>query len=183
MANVVVDQIRSVEETDELGSDDVYMLVFRGEVPHPSKSGSSTEFHVVGPGNVWDDFDTGEQRNKDAVVAEFHPVSLYVALLIERDNGRDVSGSVTSGCKSLLDLAWTGLLARTANLVGEKRLSVLTRGVSDALRGLNRVYMEFPYGNDDWIGDPKRFTPRRGTPITVDFQGDGGRYQAKFKVA
>lgn len=56
MSSLVIDAVRCREETDEIGSDDVYVVVFRGDPKAPF--GSNVGVH--GPGSVWSDFDTTE---------------------------------------------------------------------------------------------------------------------------
>ena len=182
MPSVVVDALKAEEETNELGSDDVYMMTFRGPVPSGAVSAGTAEFTVVGPGSYWDDFDSGETHNRDVRLADFDTQSVYVANLIEQDNRRDIKGSVESAYRSTLNLIWALLLAQTAGQTGESRRAALASGISEALRGLNTIYMELPKGNDDWIGSPQRFRPNASSMIDVVFRGDGGRYRARIKV-
>ncbi|MEV0299371.1 hypothetical protein [Nocardia sp. NPDC050710] len=57
MANVDVDAMKCVDETDtginEWTSDDVYPLLVRGSIP----TGINLEFTVTGPGSFWDEMD------------------------------------------------------------------------------------------------------------------------------
>src|SRR5688572_20129238 len=92
MSKVVVDWLFCIEETDELGDDDVYLMLFRGQIPASGGIESSTEFTVTGPSTFWDDMSTFDLRKKDVEVAAFDSQSVYVAQLIERDNSRDVKG-------------------------------------------------------------------------------------------
>src|SRR4051794_13018912 len=59
MTNLVVDAIRCVEETDEVGSDDVYIVIFRGDPKPPF----SSNLGVHGPGSFWRDLDSGDLRD------------------------------------------------------------------------------------------------------------------------
>ena len=46
------------------------------------------------------------------------------------------------------------------------------------MEGLASIYMEFPKGNDDLIGAPKRVKIAPGQLVNIDFKGDGGHYQS-----
>jgi hypothetical protein len=182
MTDVVVDWVVCGEETDELGDDDVYLMLFRGELPAAGGIQGNTEFTVTGPGTFWDDMSTYDVRKRDCKVSRYDRRSVYVVQLIERDNGRDVKGSVESAYRSALDIAWTGALARTVGRSDDDRRAPLIQTIKEAMRGLNTLYMEFPKGNDDWIGSPKELAVRADSLITIDFKGDGGRYRVGVKV-
>ncbi|MFQ6326908.1 hypothetical protein ACLMAL_12290 [Nocardia sp. CWNU-33] len=189
MAKVFVDQMKCVDETgtgiDELTSDDVYLLLFRGSIPTGINLASQTEFTVTGPGSFWDAMDDGDRRTRDVALAAYDPKSLYVVQLIERDNGRDVADDATAAYRGTLNLAWTGALARTVGQAPAQRIGALAETISDALRGLNTIYMGVPkQGNDDPIGRPQRLSlPTRQSTAVLDFRGDSGHYQGTFKVA
>ncbi|WP_433724418.1 hypothetical protein ACQP0C_27255 [Nocardia sp. CA-129566] len=188
MPNVFVDQMKCVDETGsgatEWGSDDVYLLSFRGSIPAGVNLASQTEFTVTGPGGFWDVMDDGDRRTRDVAVAAYDPGAVYVVQLIEKDDGRDVDGDVTAFYRSTLNLVWTGGLARTVGQAPDQRADALAGNISDALRGLNTVYMNFPKGNDDPIGRPQRLSlPTRHTTAVHNFRGDSGHYRATFKVA
>ncbi|MEU2032639.1 hypothetical protein [Nocardia amamiensis] len=188
MAKVFVDQMKCVDETGtgagEWTSDDVYLLVFRGSIPAGLNLASQTEFTVTGPGSFWDAMDDGDRRTRDVAVAAYDPKSVYVGQLIEQDNGRDVADDVTALYRGGLNLAWTEGLARTAGQAPAQRADALAGTISDALRGLNTVYMNFPKGNDDPIGRPQRLSlPTRQSTAVHSFRGASGHYRVTFKVA
>ncbi|WP_063042346.1 hypothetical protein [Nocardia pseudovaccinii] len=184
MANVYVDEMKCVDESgsgiDEWGSDDVYLLLFRGRIPTGAAVQSSTEFTVTGPGGFWDVMDDGDRRSRDVLVATFDPASLYVVQLIEKDDGRDVAGDVTGAYRTGLNLAWTAALARTIGQSASQRRPVLAQAISDSLRALNEVFMELPKGNDDEIGRPQALPTKQ--PAVLEFKGASGLYRTTFKV-
>ncbi|WP_435591939.1 hypothetical protein [Nocardia sp. bgisy118] len=187
MANVTVDVMKCVDETgsglDEWGSDDIYMLLFRGSIPTGIGLASQTEFTVTGPGGFWDEMDDGDRRSRDVPVADYDPRSLYVVQLVEKDNGRDVDDDVIAAYRTALNGAWSAALTRTAGQPANERAAVLADTVSDTLRGLHTIYMEFPKGNDDPIGRPQRLTfpNAQATPV-LEFSGAAGRYRVTFKL-
>ena len=50
--SLVVDKINCVEESDEIGADDIYLVVFQGRSVAPFASGLKS----IGPGSAWQDF-------------------------------------------------------------------------------------------------------------------------------
>ena len=97
MASLVVDAIRCVTETDEHGSDDVYIITFRRNTTAPFNSNVG----VHGPGTLWTDFDSGNVELTDVTIATFRPDAVYVVMLVERDNDRDISGDEVLGARPL----------------------------------------------------------------------------------
>jgi hypothetical protein len=184
MASVIVDELKCVEETDEAGYDDVYLLTFRGRIPPTGSVATQTEFTVHGGYDFWTNFETGETHRGDVVIAAHDPKSLYIVQLIEKDNGRDVVDGVRRLYKQILEGQWALVLSRTIAQPDAVRAAIGTRVISETLRGLNDNAMEFPTGNDDEIGAPQRLSLQASNPAAVvNFAGDGGRYRATIKVA
>ncbi|MFD6456215.1 hypothetical protein ACFWF3_36130, partial [Nocardia sp. NPDC060220] len=184
MANVIVDEMRCLAETNEAGSDDIYVMTFRGRIPSNGSVATDTEFTVHGGIDYWVNFNSGEKGRRGVVLAAYDPRSLYVVQMIEKDNGRDVSGNVRELYKSGLELAWTAALARTIGHSASDRVAVLVSSITSAIRGLNSLHMEFPKGNDDEIGAPRRLILPAGNPSAVlHFVGDGGHYRTAVRVA
>ncbi|MGW6424881.1 hypothetical protein ACWF82_19580 [Nocardia sp. NPDC055053] len=169
--------------TAEWGSEDVYLLTFRGSVPADGGINSETQFTVRGPGDYWNNFTNGDTRNRDIAIAAYEPESLYIVSLIEEDADRDVDGDTESAYRSVLDAAWTAALARTVGQSNSHRVEVLASAITEAFHGLNGKFMDVPFGDDDWLGRPQRLVlPPNSLQAVMNFKGDGGRYQATFKV-
>jgi hypothetical protein len=184
MANLFVDAVRCVSETDETGSDDVYLVVFRGDPKPPFNS----NLGVHGPGQPWSDFDTGELDPTDVSIAKFFPDAVYVVMLVEEDDGRDLSGSdIIDNWKLKCGIAWRNAMLSIAaggHLPPTPALAAAAaQSVGDAMRELAKTDMEFPTGNDDPIGSPQQVVIAPGqTPTLVFKSGDGGVYRIRFKV-
>jgi len=184
MSQLVIDAVRCVEETNEAGSDDVYIVIFRGDPKPPF--GSNVGVH--GPGSVWSDFDKGELEGTDVSIANFFPDAVYVIMLVEEDNARDISGKDVLGqwkfeCgaawrAAMISLAVGGLLPPTP-----VQIAAAAQDVANAMHGLASIYMDFPIGNDDAIGNPQQVVIAPGQTPTLHFKGDGGYYRIRFKVA
>lgn len=185
MANVIVDEMKCIVDTEEGGSDDVYLLTWRGRIPLGDSVVTRTEFTVHGGYDFWDDLDEGETRRGDIAIAGYDPRSLYVIQLIEKDNGRDVVDDVRRAYKQILEGQWALALSRTLGQPAALRTSVLVATVRETLRVLNNTAMEFPLGNDDELGPPRRLQLQSASnPAAVEhFAGEGGLYRFTFKVA
>jgi hypothetical protein len=170
---LVVDRIKSIEESDESGSDDIYLILFRGRTAAPFKSG----LNVVGPGSAWSDFDTGETHHNDVRVAGTSADSVYAVMVVEEDNARDISGDAVIGAwRGQTDLVWKsimlGLVAAGVPTGSAAARAAAFAGISNALNGLASIYMEFPKGNDDVI-EVKRVTiTSAGQSETLRFRSD-----------
>jgi len=184
MASLVVDAIRCITETDEIGSDDVYLVTFRGNTTAPFNSNVG----VRGPGSLWTDFDSGDLEPADVTIAMFRSDAVYVVMLVEQDNGTDISGAdVVGAFKSQCDLTWK---AQMLSLLGggpgpatEPQRAAAAQSIANTMLGLTSIYTNFPFGNDDVIDVPKRVAISPGKLVKQEFYGDGGHYRIAFKVA
>src|SRR5687768_3632484 len=86
---LVFSQFRCLEETNEIGSDSPYFLVF-------SASGSNPDLNhtVLVRQPHWDDeVDSGEAFSPNTAVATVNSNSLVLAAVVEEDDGPDLSSS------------------------------------------------------------------------------------------
>jgi hypothetical protein len=182
--SLVVDRMKAVEESDEAGSDDIYLIVFQGRTVSPFVSG----LNVIGPGNFWDDFDTGEVENTDHRLGTTNSDGVYAVMMVEKDSDRDIAGTaVVSLWKAQSDLVWKSimlsLVAGGTPTGTEAAKSAGFAGIKNALNGLASVYMEFPKGDDDVI-DVKRVTiTQPGQSQTIRFRSnkEDATYDVTFK--
>src|SRR5262245_61396284 len=102
--SLVVDKIKCVEESDEVGSDDIYLIVFIGRTVPPFGSAIG----VVGAGSAWSDFDTGETHGADVDTNAFTASdAVYAVMMVEKDSSRDISGNAVVGAwKTQTDGIW-----------------------------------------------------------------------------
>jgi len=183
MASLKVDALRCVTETDEVGSDDVYIVTFRGNTTAPF--GSNVGVH--GPGTLWTGFDSGDLETTDVTIADFRLDAVYVVMLVERDDSRDISGDDVLGAwRSQCDLTWKAqmlsLLGGGPGPASEAMRAVAAQSIVNTMLGLSSIYMNFPKGNDDLIDVPKRIRITPGQLVKEEFYGDGGHYRIAFKV-
>src|SRR5262249_33847195 len=141
--SLVVDKIACIEESDELGSDDIYLVVFRGFAKAPFDSNLVS----IGPGSVWSDFDTGEVHGTDVGIAKTRPDAVYGVMMIEEDNGKDISGDLVNFWKSQTDLAWKATMLSFA-VSGQLTTSENAKfagyvAVKKTMKGLAAVFLGF----------------------------------------
>ena len=182
--SLVVDRIKCVEETDGLGSDEIYMVVFRGRTSAPFSTGLAS----VGPGSAWDDFDSGETSNTDVTIAQTNSDAVYALMLIEQDDGKDVAGTDVIGAwKAQTDLIWKSImLGFVAGGLPTNTPTARAAGfnaIRNALNGLASLYTNFPKGNDD-ILDVERITitnPGQSQTIRFRSNAEDATYDITFK--
>jgi hypothetical protein len=182
-ASVVVDHVWCQEETDEAGSDDVYTVTFRAYTTGAFEDNTA----VQGPGNFWDDFDTGEDWSQDISIAKSRPDAVYVVMLVEEDNNRDIQGGNLDLLRSQLDLVWKAqMLAALKGGPGpatETQRVAAGAAIAGAMNGWGSKLTDFPFGNDEILDYPKRIKVTTGSPSTRNYYGDGGHYTLRFKIA
>jgi hypothetical protein len=172
MASLIVNQVHTVLESDEIGSDDVYMVVFRGNIKEPYDS----NIGVHAP-DYWRNRDSGDIADTDRPIAAFVQGAVYVVMLVEQDHGRDISGDAVIGAfKYQTNLTWK------ASMFAGATPAAAAQAVIDTMNGLASIFMEFPKGNDDVLG-VQRVIAAPGVPGVNLFKGDGGIYAVWFKVA
>jgi hypothetical protein len=181
--SLVVDRIKCNEESDEAGSDDIYLIVFQGRTVAPFATGLNS----IGPGNFWDDFDTGEVENTDHRVASTNADAVYAVMMVEEDAAKDITGDEVLGAwRAQTDLVWKSImLSMVAGGIPtgtEASRSAAFAGIRSALNGLASIYMSFPKGNDDVI-DVRRVTiTQSGQSQMIRFRSPSDKEDATYRV-
>jgi hypothetical protein len=182
--SLVVDRIKAVEESDESGSDDIYLIVFHGRTVPPFKSGLNS----IGPGNFWDDFDTGEAENSDHRVATTSSDGVYAVMMVEEDSSKDITGAEVIGAwRAQTALIWRSIMlsmvAQGIPTGTETAKSAGFAGIRDALNGLASIFMEFPKGDDDVIDVERVTITQSGQSQTIRFRSnkEDATYDVTFK--
>ena len=181
--SLVVDKIKAVEESDEAGADDIYLIVFQGRTIAPFASGLNS----VGPGAAWSDFDTGDEDGTDVRVASTNADGVYAAMMVEKDSGKDISGDAVVGAwKAQTDLIWKslmlGMVAGGIATGTEAAKSAGFTGIRNALNGLASLYMEFPKGDDDVIDVERVTITQPGQSQTISFRSPSNQEDATYDV-
>lgn len=182
MPTIYVDEMRCQESSD--ASDDIYMMVFRGNTTAPYDSNVA----VKGPGNFWDDFDAGEVWKQDIPIAMYRPDSVYVVMLIEQDSGRDIDDTALGLWKTLTSVAWRAVMVSqlAAGLPSgqEAQMQASAQAIINAFLGAADATLRAPKDPDDIIGSPTRLVVTPGKTTTLEFKekNGSGRYKVIFKV-
>ena len=182
--SLIVDKIKCVEESDEVGADDIYLIAFIGRTVPPFRSALGS----IGPGSAWSDFDTGETHNTDVDTGLFTASdAVYAVMMVEKDSGKDISGTAVVGAwRAQTDLIWKsimlGMVAGGIATGTEAAKNSGFVGIRNALNGLASLYMEFPKGDDDVI-DTKRVTiSQPGQSETIRFRSPSNQEDATYDV-
>jgi hypothetical protein len=172
MAGVYVGTMWCLESSD--AADDIYLITFRGNTTTPFASNVA----VAGPGNFWDDFDAGEERDQDIPVAMFRPDAVYVVMLMDQDSGRDVAGDRLALWKKETDLVWKSMMGAGAST------DAAAEQIKNAFKALTGTPFGIPFDPDDKMGEAQRLLIAPGQTPTLHFnEMDGeGRYKVRFKI-
>lgn len=182
--SLVVDKIKCVEESDENGADDIYLIGFIGRTVAPFRSALGS----LGPGTAWSDFDTGDTRLHDVDTGLFSASdAVYAVMMVEKDSGKDITGDAVVGAwRAQSDLIWKSIMLGMATggipTGTEAAKNSGFAGIRNAFNGLASLYMEFPKGDDDVI-DVKRVTiTSPGQSQTIRFRSPSDKEDATYDV-
>jgi hypothetical protein len=181
-AEVIVDKVYCFEENDNFGSDDIYTVTFRGN----TTGDFNNNVGVKGPGDFWDDFDSGEYRDTDVVQSSSNPGAVYVVMAVEQDDGLDIAGEALDAFRAQLNLVWKAqmfsVVAAGGNPSAEAERQAAAAKIKTAMNGLASIYMNFPKGNDDSLGIA-RINIAPGQIVYQDYWDADfdGHYRFKFK--
>lgn len=182
---LIVDKIKCVEESDEVGSDDIYLIAFIGR----TVGGFRSALNSVGPGSAWSDFDTGETHHTDVSLGLYTASdAVYAVMMVEKDKAKDIAGNAVLGAwRSQTDLTWKsvmlGLVAAGIPTGTEAAKAAGFAAIRNTLNGLASIYMEFPKGDDDVIGVKRITISSPGQSQTIRFRSNAedATYDVTFK--
>jgi hypothetical protein len=162
MSKLVVRKMDCLEETDEIGSDDVYMAVFRGSFTLPPNVKV-----VGGKDTAWGDMSTGKSVLKDVVLEDtYQPENVYVAALIEQDVNRDLL--VGSAWAKVMEF-WANNWTKFAGNLGYETCAMT-------------ALLLFGLDNDEFLGVKRipAISAAGGIGVPLEFSADGGTYKARI---
>lgn len=179
---VCVDQTTCHASIDS--SDDIYLLVFRGNTRAPFHNSMS----VIHP-SAFADFEDGQSRGNDIKIGRYFDDSLYVVGLLERDEDNDF---LDNGAKFLdlvraqANLAWTtrmgALQLAGGGQLSEAQLAASANIVITAIEGTVGLATTWPVGDDDSIARSRHLRIAPGQEPVLSYIGDGASYRIRFKV-
>jgi hypothetical protein len=183
VAQVFVDKMQCITSVDS--TDDIYMIIFRGNTTAPFESNVG----VHGPGNFWNGMDaSGPPRDQDILQALFRPDAVYVVMLIEQDTDRDIDDTALGLWKHFTDVQWKAvMLSQTLARLPtnqEPQMTAAAAAIVNTFLGAADATIRFPKDPDDIIGPPQRLVIVPGKKPMLEFKEKGGtgHYKVTFKV-
>ena len=174
MTTLTLKEFRCVEETDEVGSDSPYFLVFQGD---PTRPGSEADLHRVRRDSWDNEISSGSFRRPNAVVTkDIGSNHLVLCALMEEDNDPDIGGAAFAGVENWMRTVFDAYRAsgtRSAadmagDLIPEFRRAIKAYRSNDELVNILRVRL-----NADGSGQ---------LPL-LNYYGDCGHYRVRFTLS
>ncbi len=162
-----LDRVHCDEETDEIGSDSPYVLVF---ATSPSNAGA-VSFGKWGPGG-WDNVvDTGDIYYPNGTIASGVQGGWTLwTVLMEEDNGHDISAGDMTYINTVMWNQWQASFWQSA----------ATQQITMTMAFLNAIGATTD--NDDTVAIRSFAISGLSTGTTMNFSGDGGSYNLRFKL-
>ncbi|MBB5867132.1 hypothetical protein F4553_000511 [Allocatelliglobosispora scoriae] len=153
------------EETDEIGDDSPYFLVFAASPTNPN----ATAFGKWGPGGWDNEVATGDIYHPNAtIVSGVSSGWLIISLMLEEDDGNDLTASeITSIGNNMYNQYQISFYKAQATKISELRSTIV---------GTTGMYL----GNDDMVASSGNTVAAGGTP--VHYVGDGGNYWVTYSL-
>ncbi|GAA2359075.1 hypothetical protein Cme02nite_35460 [Catellatospora methionotrophica] len=151
------------EETDELGDDSPYFLVFAASTTNPG----ATAFGKWGPGGWDDEIASGDSYSPNGTVATGVSSSSWrlISLMVEEDYDNDLTAS---------EITWIGNnMFNQYQISFWKPTSTMISEMRAALRNTTAMYLS----NDDMVA-----TDDSSIGGWAYYVGDGGSYQVKYTL-
>lgn len=170
MATLRLKEFRCVEESDEVGSDSPYFVVFVGD---PSEPGSAAKLVVVRRESWDNETDSGELKSPNAVVSKDVGVGdLLLCALMEEDDNRDIAGDAFDRVESWMRTVFDAY--RASGSASAKQMAEHLK--PEFRRALNNARY-----NDEILGVVHVPVSTANGPLPLrNFYGDGGHYRVRF---
>jgi hypothetical protein len=171
MANLILKEFRCVEETDEVGSDSPYFVIFVGQRGNAPISDVKTIRK-----DSWDNnIGSGDFRAPNITVAAGVDTStLVIVALMEEDANPDITGGDLANVQN-----WMKSVFQAFGSVGGTSLTQLAAQVKpEFIKALNANIT-----NDEIVNVQRlTITTLSGSLPLVHFFGDGGHYRVRFRM-
>jgi len=172
MADLILNKFVCVEETDEVGSDSPYFLLFVGR---PGNKPTSKVTRIRR--DAWDgEIDSGDRRVLNQNVAnDVGKSTLVLVALMEEDADPDVGTVGTIVLQSRMQEAFKGI-GSVGGIMPAQMESLM---VNEFTKAIDSVA-----SNDELISIRRVNINTLSGPLPVlDFKGDGGHYRVHFVMA
>lgn len=169
MAKLILKQFSCVTETNEVGPDSPYFLIFVGGL----QPRASTVKRIRGN---WDDeVDAGDFWPVDQTVVDNYDLALVLCAVIEEDSDPDISEARRRNIENYMRTQFNNLTvnqATVSNFVANDLRKKFKTKIKNVL--LN--------GDDDLIQVSRVGVGNGPGSLTLPFNGDGGQYLVNFEV-
>lgn len=171
MSTLKVGNLRCIEETDEQGADDIYLLVFIGR---NTGSGSGiSEVKRIGPGVHWRNLSSGSERPHDVTIdSGYDRAHLYLVAMLDEDDSCDFDEEQRRKLQNWMATVW-----QTFDVFGSSTKLVAPSMLFEFALAIPKLWT-----NDDFCGVQWLEPIRKGTGRSVRFDRDGGHYELFLKV-
>jgi hypothetical protein len=172
MATLVLKQFRCLEESDEVGDDSPYFVVFEG---NPSRTAAEADLVVVRRESWDNEISSGSLRSPEAVIAkEVGTNHVVLCALMEEDDDCDIAGAalgyVRNWMRAVFD-AYRASGSASAADIAKKLKPEFRRALGEAR------------SDDDILGVVHvPVTTADGLLPLRYFYGDGGCYRVRFET-
>lgn len=175
MAKLVLKEFRCVEDTDEVGSESPYFLVFIGDLET-----GKTALKMIRQGNWHNEVDEGELWVVNAPVTNgfnFKPnPTLVLVAMIEEDDNVDVSNFEK-------DNMIAPMLATQFKSFKDSGATIVTSGISSAVSTTFNLAVGLALSNDDNMGIKRlKTTGQTGDQPLLNYFADTGHYRVRFVI-
>lgn len=171
MANLILKSFKCVEETDEIGSDSPYFVIFHGNPTNPT----AAKVRRIRK-QAWDTtVDSGETVQANSLAADgVSTSSIVLVAFMEEDNDPDFSSGDLTSIENNMRTFFTAFSA-SGTTPPNKLTAQMTLEFIKAL--IPRIE------NDDLCGiAPLKITTTSGLLPLLQFTGDGGMYRVQFRT-
>lgn len=175
MAKLILKEFRCVEDTDEVGAESPYFLVFVGDL----ETGKTT-LKMIRQGNWHNEVDKGELWVVNATVTNgfsFKPKpTLVLVAMVEEDENLDISSFER-------DNMIAPLLAAKFKSFRDSGSTVITGGIESGVRNTFETALALTLSNDDNMGIKRlNLNGQTGEQDLVKYSKDDGFYKVRFTI-
>ena len=175
MAKLILKRFKCIADTDEVGAESPYFIVFVGDLET-----GKTELKMIRQGNWHNEVDQGETWEVNAPVVSgfsFNPnPTLVLVALIEEDENLDVSNFER-------DNFIKPLLAAKFQSFKDSGSTIVTGGIVVGVSSIFKILLDALLDNDDNMGI-KRLKPngQTGNQPLLNYFADTGHYRVRFVI-
>lgn len=175
MAKLILKEFRCVEDTDEIGGESPYFLVFIGDLET-----GKTALKMIRQGSWHNEVDKGELWTVNAPVTDgfnFKPnPTLVLVALVEEDENLDISNFER-------DKMIAPLLEAKFKSFKDSGAKSVTSGITAGVSSTFKTALALTLSNDDNMGVKRLVTNgQTGNQPLLNYYADTGHYRVRFAI-